>query len=215
MESLIKASIDAIAPTISTQALGFVYHRPETWAAPLGVLRTSTGKVVQRGGRIQFGWRTSHHRYVELISGAGGPFVTHHAVWHAPYGPLVDVTPYPNGKHRPPGPSGSILFLVDDEAQPIKTEKLIAPMPLRFFALSNDRPLVAYVQERTKKEQETCQAIFAGGSKAASLIWRQIFQACGSVRFIQPSCVSQISNSFCPGITLVITGSIWRNSKKP
>lgn len=164
MESLIKASIDAIAPTISTQALGFAYHRPETWAGAARCFENVARKVVQRGGRIQFGW-TFHHRYVELISGAGYLFVTHHAVWHAPYGPLVDVTPYPNGKHRPLGPSGSILFLVDDEAQPIKTEKLIAPMPLRFFALSNDRPLVAYVQKLNEKEQETCQAIFAGGSK--------------------------------------------------
>src|SRR5262249_879898 len=50
-----------------------------------------------------------------VIPEAAYLFLTHHAVWHAPDGRLVNVTPYPDPKHHPlPGPGSDILFLVDD-----------------------------------------------------------------------------------------------------
>ena len=73
---------------------------------------------------------------------------------------LVNVTPYPDAKHYPlPRPGGDILFLVDDKAQPIVTDKLVAPLPLRFFPLSDEDGLVAYVKQLNDDEQEKCRRI--------------------------------------------------------
>ena len=110
---------------------------------------------------MQFGW-TFHHRLVESLPGPGYLFLTHHAVWHAPSGELVDVTPYPDVKHRPIGPIGSILFLVDDKAKPFTSEKMIAPLPLRFFAIDEAGDMLKYVQGLNEKEQAACQALYSG-----------------------------------------------------
>jgi hypothetical protein len=42
-------------------------------------------------------------------------------------------------------------------------EKLIAPLPLRFFALGEDEELTAYVAKLNADEQEKCQD-YAGGA---------------------------------------------------
>lgn len=155
----IIARIEAVAPTISHQELGLVYHRPEQWAEPSQCFENAARKVRQDSGRTQFGW-TFHHRLVEAFCGPGYLFATHHAVWHAPDGRLVNVTPYPDAKHYPlPRPGGDILFLVDDKAQPIVTDKLVAPLPLRFFPLSDEDGLVAYVKQLNDDEQEKCRRI--------------------------------------------------------
>jgi hypothetical protein len=107
---LIKAHIDAIAPTISSQPLGLAYHRAEIWADASRCFENVSRKVSRDGGRTQFGW-TFHHRFVKEIPGPGYLFLTHHAVWNAPDGRLIDVSPYPDPKHQPLAPGGSTLFL--------------------------------------------------------------------------------------------------------
>ncbi|MDR3420178.1 MAG: hypothetical protein P4L80_02870 [Xanthobacteraceae bacterium] len=164
IDQLIKAKIAVIAATISEQQLGLVHHRPEASAQPARCFENVDRKVAQDGGRIQFGW-TFHHRYVERIPGPGYLFVTHHAVWHAPDGQLIDVGQYPDRKHHPLAPGGSILFLVDDKARPVRTENLVAPLPLRFFALAEDRELAAYVAKLNDDEQEECGKIYAGAEE--------------------------------------------------
>jgi hypothetical protein len=87
-------------------------------------------------------------------------YATHHAVWHAPPdGRLVDVTPYPEEKHRPIQPSGCTLFLVDSAAQPIRTENQIAPLPLKFFALGDDPALAEYLEKLNHEGQERCVSL--------------------------------------------------------
>lgn len=94
-----------------------------------------------------YGW-TFHSRIVEDIDGPGYLFASHHAVWHAPpNGSLVDVTPHPDPKHRPLGPDGSIIFLVDQAALPVRTGSQLAPRPMRFFARDEDPRLVDYVEK--------------------------------------------------------------------
>jgi hypothetical protein len=164
IEQLIKAKIGAIAPTISRQQLGLVHHRPEASAEAARCFENVSRKVAKDGGRIQFGW-TFHHRYVERIPGPGYLFVTHHAVWHAPNGQMIDVTPYPDRKHHPLAPGRSILFLLDDKALPVRAEKLIAPLPLRFFVLAEDSELAAHVARLNDEEQEKCRNIYAGAER--------------------------------------------------
>jgi len=163
IQQLIKAKIDAIAPTVSRQPLGLVHHQPEASAETGRCFENVGRKVAQDGGRVQFG-STFHHRYVEKLPGPGYLFITHHAVWHAPNSQLIDITPYPDPKHHPLAPGGSILFLIDDKAEPVKTDKLIAPLPLRFFALGENDELKAYVARLNADEQEKCREIYARGA---------------------------------------------------
>jgi hypothetical protein len=79
------------------------------------------------------------------------------------------VTPYPDRKHFPlPRPDSDILFLVDDNAQPVSNERLIAPLPLQFFAISDEKDIVAYVNEQNDIEQNRCARIYTGTDSARS-----------------------------------------------
>jgi hypothetical protein len=161
LDALVNERIRAIAPTISTQPLGLVHHRPEDWAQPARCFENAARKVRQNGGRTMFGW-TFHHRFALDIPGPGYLFLTHHAVWHEPDGKLIDVTPYLKAKHRPLPPGDSILFLVDARALPVTRKNLVAPLPLRFFALDDDEPLAAYIEQLNGDEQRKCEEIYAG-----------------------------------------------------
>lgn len=135
-----------------------MHYRPEAWAVPRNCFENSTEKVRRDGGAVRYGW-TFHYR---ISPGIGEYlFVTHHAVWHSPDGSLHDVTPFPEGeKHCPITQDDSVLFLVDDTAKPVTTEFLIAPLPLRFFPVSGDPPLVEYVEFLQQKETLKCEAIY-------------------------------------------------------
>lgn len=153
--------IRTFANSISQQPLGLALHAPEKWAQPLCCFENVFEKIRRDGGAVRFGW-TFHYR---IALGVGEYlFVTHHAVWHALNGRLVDVTPFhEDEKHHPFTPQeGYVLFLVDDAAQIVVTESRIAPLPLRFFPLSNDERLLFYVQELNRQEQQKCLAIYEG-----------------------------------------------------
>jgi hypothetical protein len=161
-DKLITARIESVAATISRQPLGLAHHLPERWAEAARCFENVSRKVADDGGRAQFGW-TFHHRFVESVPGPGYLFLTHHAVWHAPNGHLINVTPYPDPKHFPlPRPGPSILFLVDDKAVPVVTEQLIAPLPLRFFAMTDEGAIVGYVNQLNETEKKNCEKIYAG-----------------------------------------------------
>jgi hypothetical protein len=194
-KTVLKARIDAVAATISQQPLSLAYHRPESWAQAARCFENVSRKVLQHGGGIRYGW-TFHHRIVESIAGPGYLFVTHHAVWHAPDGHLVDVSSYPDTRHRPIAPGGSPLFLVDDKALPIQTEKLLAPLPLRFFVIDDDDRMVAYVKRLNEEEQEKCRKIYDSvphGSTALPSGW---WQGAGSPLDQRPIRVTE--DGHCP-----------------
>ena len=152
--------IKIFSATISHQPLGLAIHRPEHWARPTRCFENVLGKVGRDGGATRFGW-TFHYR---IAPGTGGYlFVIHHAVWHAPDGRLVDVTPFHDDpKHHPITEGNGVLFLVDDAARPVETENLIAPLPMRYFPLSDDERLVSYVGKLNHEEQLKCQEIYEG-----------------------------------------------------
>jgi hypothetical protein len=75
------------------------------------------------------------------MPGPGYVFVTHHAVWNAPDGYLVNVTLYPERLHYPLSPDwNNILFLVDDNALPFERQNFLAPLALRFFSVAEGDP---------------------------------------------------------------------------
>jgi hypothetical protein len=88
-------------------------------------------------------------------------FITHHDVWHAPNGTLVNVTPYPGDKHYPlPAPGQDFVFAVDATATPIATKSGAVSLPLRFYAIGDDERLAAYVKKLNKEEQEKYRNLY-------------------------------------------------------
>jgi hypothetical protein len=144
--------IEAIATKIGSGPLGLVYHQPEAWARPTCCFDNAWKKVELSGGRTRYGW-TFHSR---IKDGVGEYiFVTHHAVWNPPDGRLIDVTPFhQDPRHHPLLIDGSVLFLVDDKAEPVVKGAVIAPLPLRYFPRGDNEKIVKYVEEMNDKEQQ-------------------------------------------------------------
>jgi hypothetical protein len=117
-------------------------------------------KVRQEGGGILFGWTFNHH----AAPGVGEYITaTYHAVWHAPGGQLIDVSPFHDDQRlNPYMENGGVLFLVDDTAKPVVTDSLIAPLPLRYLPLGDDQHLRDYLSELIEKEELECRKIYEG-----------------------------------------------------
>jgi hypothetical protein len=119
------------ASTISQQPMGLVAHVAEPWAQPMQCLQNVVHKIQRDGGRAIFGWA-----FLDRRSPQYGDYLiaTHHAVWCASGSTVgVDVTPFhENPRHRPYSPGGSVLFLLDDAAQP-KAMVTHSPRLLRGF----------------------------------------------------------------------------------
>jgi hypothetical protein len=151
--------IKAFAATISRQQLGLAYHRPEPWARVLCCFANAAEKVRREGdGVVLYGW-TFHYRVAE---GRGGYlFATHHAVWKAPKGWLIDVTPFhEDPKHHPYTQGGDVLFLVDDAARPVVIRGEITALPLCYFALDDDPRLLEYVDGLRWEEERKCKELY-------------------------------------------------------
>lgn len=152
-------ALKVFAATISSQPMGLAYHRPEPWAGVLRCFVNAAEKVRrEERGQVRYGW-TFHDR---VAVGKGAYlFATHHAVWQAPEGWLVDVTPFhedPN--HHPYGPDGSVLFLIDDAALPVRIGSQITALPLRYFAVGDDPRLVEYVDGLRREEERRCEELY-------------------------------------------------------
>jgi hypothetical protein len=135
-----------------------VNHRPEPSARVGYCFANVWDKVKQCGGRARYGWMFIYR----INPGLGGyVFATNHAVWQDPNGMVVDVTPFHAlEKHHPITQDGAVLFLVDDAAEPVVSDRAVAPLPTRYFPLGNDERLVAYVDELSRKEQQKCDEIY-------------------------------------------------------
>lgn len=109
--------IENFAQTIRKQELGLVYYRPDKDSRPTNCLENVRRFVDKNGGSIKYGWTFNHRvslQYGDYI------FATHHAVWYAPDGKLIDITPFhEEQKHHPYSSNGSVIFLLDDKAEPI------------------------------------------------------------------------------------------------
>jgi hypothetical protein len=152
--------IQSFASEISSQSLSQARYEPEDGFRPNCCFQNVWTKLDKDGGNILFGWTFSYRVNPEY-----GEYVvaTHHAVWIAPDNKLIDVTPFTdNPQYHPIRFGNYVLFLVDESAHPVDTGTLIAPLPLRFFALNENPTLKEYIAKLTEKEKKTCQEIYSG-----------------------------------------------------
>jgi len=158
----LRKHIEAFAGTISHQPLGLARYRPESWGQPTRCFENALRKVQEEMGEVRFGWMF-HHRYVAEIPDSDYLIAVHHAVWHAPSSHLIDVTPFHvDVHHRPISPGGDVLFLVDDKAVPVCTDRLVAPLPSRFCPVGNNERLLSHVQRLSQEEEQQCRLIYEG-----------------------------------------------------
>lgn len=156
----VHSHLRAFARTISEGQLGLALYRPQSWAQPTRCFENARRQAEQQGGHALFGWMF-YYRVVVGISRSGYLIAVHHAVWHAPTGQLVDVTPFhEDPKHRPIAPSGDVLFLVDSQAQLMMVGQMIGPRPSRFYAIDPDERLAAHVRSLQQEEQEACGRLY-------------------------------------------------------
>ena len=155
--------VKVFARAISQGPLGLALYWPQSWAQPTRCFENATRQAEQQGGRALFGWMF-HYRVVADIAGPGYLIAVHHAVWHAPTGQLVDVTPFhADPKHHPIAPGGDVLFLVDSEARPVAVGSNITARPSRFHAIDLNERLVAHVNRLQEEENEACRKLYRGG----------------------------------------------------
>lgn len=158
----LQPHLNSFARSISQQPLGFALYQPQPWAVATSCFQNAVRQAELHGGRARFGWMF-HHRLVADILGPGYLIAVHHAVWHAPDGRLVDVTPFHDDpKHRPISPGGDVLFLVDTKAQPIVVGSLVGPRPSRFQPLATDERLTAHVRRLQEIEEDACRRLYGG-----------------------------------------------------
>ena len=154
--SEVTKHIEAFGATIGHQPLRLAQHCPEGSAQPTSCFDNVRRKVQQAGGKVQFGWMFNY-RVVEAIPGPGYLIAIHHAVWAAPDGTLIDVTPFhSNPLHHPLAPRrGVVFFLVDDTA----TLPEFAPLASRFYPLSGEQRLSDHVERLRRAEEQKCREI--------------------------------------------------------
>ena len=140
------------AATISAGPLGTIDNEPDAAARPLESIKNVLKKIQRDGGRALFGW-------VFLNRGAvHGEYLIalHHAVWSAEGSALiVDITPlHDEPRFRPYCPSPArVLFLLDESAEPRMIGRGMAPLPSRFFPVTDDPKLAAYVEQLNTEER--------------------------------------------------------------
>ncbi|MGN6108704.1 MAG: hypothetical protein ACTHU0_26595 [Kofleriaceae bacterium] len=138
-----REDIERAARQMSDGPIGLVYLRPELWAEPRWCIQNVRKKVELDGGRARYGWTFNIRR------GPAGPYITlaHHAVWNAPDGKLIDVTPLdPDPRVRPVMEGGDTLFLFDENAQPVSTRIGLAPLTSHSFPMTDDPELARYIE---------------------------------------------------------------------
>jgi hypothetical protein len=161
---ILRNGIDRFARTISRQPLGLATYAPEPWADIRLCFENARRKADRDGGEARFGWMFQH-KLVEALPGPGYLVAIHHAVWRAPNGYLFDVTPlHPDPINHPLAQEGDTLFLVDDQAQPVRSGQMIGPRPTKFFALDEDQKLAVHVQRLRNAEKEYCYRLYAAGT---------------------------------------------------
>jgi len=155
------SKIQQFAAEIGSQSLCQVSHQPKQDANPSRCFQNVSAKIAKDGGNILFGWT-----FIYRINSEHGGYLiaTHHAIWCAIDNKLIDVTPFTDDpKHHPITTlSNDVLFLVDELAQPFDNGIIVAPLPLKFFPLSDNTNLEAYLTKLSKEEQKSCQDIYDG-----------------------------------------------------
>ena len=168
--------IQAIAPQISRDPLSGARHAPESWATTTQCFANAERKAIEAGGTMLPGW-FFHFRDVATLPGRSYIIAVHHAVWLAPDKKLIDVTPFHSDpKHRPLVVNGdAVLFLVDQDAVPLKSATAGLALPSWFFPMTDDRDLAVHVarteaDELDSWEKQVAESEFKTSSRAVDLL---------------------------------------------
>ena len=153
----LKEHLDIIAATLSRHRVCVLAHRPEEWGLPTQCYENVRRKIEKDHGRDRYGWMFQY-RQIADISGPGYIMAVHHAVWNSPEGHLIDVTPFhTDPKHQPLLQGGEVIFLFDEGATLVRTTNTRAPVPIRFYPLSDEQRLVAHVDRIRAEEIRRCR----------------------------------------------------------
>ena len=149
-EDELDNAIESFAKTISSQQLGLAYHKPDSESLPTNCIENVRQFIAKNGGKVKYGWTFNHRVSTEY---GDYLFATHHAVWLAPDGYLIDITPFhAEQKHHPITVEGSVMFLLDDKAQPIKMGKYLIPRPLKYYPIGESKELNEYMETLEMQE---------------------------------------------------------------
>jgi hypothetical protein len=152
--------LQAFAATISREGLHGAQHAPEAWAAAARCFENVLRKIDRSGGAALTGWT-----FGDRLAPSGGGYLlaTHHCVWLSPQKKIIDVTPFHTDERHVPAttPDGTVIFLPDGEATPVRAGNALAPRPIRFFAIGDDPLLREYVASKQRKEDAECEALYA------------------------------------------------------
>ena len=154
--------IQVIAPEISSEPLSGARYSPEPAASATQCFSNAQRKAQQSGGGALYGWMFQYREATALL-GQAYILAVNHAVWHAPDKKLIDVTPFhDNPHHRPIVVNGdAVLFLIDGNAAPLKSDHAGIALPSWFFPLTDGEAIAAYVAELTSKELAEWEAQLA------------------------------------------------------
>jgi hypothetical protein len=162
----LKELLSRFAATISDGSLGLVEHVPDPAAQAMHHIQNVLLKVNREGGSAIYGWvflsrESAHGQYLIAL---------HHSIW-SPVGgaAAIDITPFhPDPKYQPYCPAaGRVLFLIDEAARPKTIGSALAPLPSRFFPVTEEPNLVAYVEALNAEEQTHFQTMSASSTGAA------------------------------------------------
>jgi hypothetical protein len=153
------SELEAFATKISNGPFGIALHKPEPWAEQAMCFANVLTKIERDGGDCVCGWM-----FQLKVPDIGKYFIAiHHAVWRAADGHLFDVTPLHGEKNNHPlMEDGGTLFLVDQRALPVRTKRLLAPLPSKFFGLSDSTELTVYLHTLELQENEACRKLYEG-----------------------------------------------------
>lgn len=142
-DDILLNAIQSFAKSISKETFGLVFYRPIKEYKARNCIANVLNYIEKHGGSVIYGWYFGHRESAKF----GNYLVaTHHAVWRASDGVLIDITPFHEElKHQPLTIQGSIIFQVDTNSKPIQLSKLLLPRPLKFYAIGNCKLLNDYM----------------------------------------------------------------------
>lgn len=149
-DDILFNAIESFAKSLSNETFGLVYYKPDKDSIITNCISNVIHYVKRCSGSVICGWYFGHRESAKF----GNYLVaTHHAVWRAQDGKLIDITPFHEEvRHQPLTNQGSVIFQVDTNAKPIKHGKLQIPRPLKFYPILKSEELNNYLKTLEQKE---------------------------------------------------------------
>lgn len=160
------------ASQISSNPLIAMEHNPDAQANPLACFGNVMAKVEREGGECVYGWIFGYHKseFGEYLT------ATHHAVWVDSNDTPLDITPFADAQHNYiiKVNNNRVVFVADELAEfveiNIKSNENVsgreiiirAPLPMKYFPITNNQELKEYIKKEVEKEQQHCEEIYKG-----------------------------------------------------